>query len=247
MYLFSSLSRFRLYAMSIRYTVSLSPGESEECHGPLGSSVAVTMHLQEDVIPARVEVTCFKWHRCYCSSHAPGLPRCATPGAPAWGACASTCAAVQAAAGNTPVQLGTRPYHHKTLQRPTWPCSEASPSALDLPEGAGRADGQQPGRTGDPTPRHYSPSLVSESLPDGGRDPCRYHESPADPDAARPRHRGDAEDYLSAPSAWRSESRRGLTELNNYPLEGERDGEGSRLQLWDALDALLEGRCVHSC
>lgn len=36
------------------------------CHGPLGSSVAVTTHLQEDVIPARVEVTCFTRHRYYC-------------------------------------------------------------------------------------------------------------------------------------------------------------------------------------
>ena len=36
------------------------------CHGPLGPSVAVTTHLQEDVIPARVEVTCFQRHRYYC-------------------------------------------------------------------------------------------------------------------------------------------------------------------------------------
>ena len=38
-----------------------------QCHGPLGSSVAVTTHLQEDVMPARVEVTCFQRHRYYCS------------------------------------------------------------------------------------------------------------------------------------------------------------------------------------
>jgi transposase len=42
-----------------------------QCHGRLGSSVAVTRHLQEDLIPARVEVTCFQRHRYYC-------PRCRT-------------------------------------------------------------------------------------------------------------------------------------------------------------------------
>lgn len=36
------------------------------CHGALGPSVAVTSHLQEDLIPARVEVTCFQRHRYYC-------------------------------------------------------------------------------------------------------------------------------------------------------------------------------------
>ena len=37
-----------------------------QCAGPLDRSVAVTTHLQEDIIPARVEVTCFKRHRYYC-------------------------------------------------------------------------------------------------------------------------------------------------------------------------------------
>lgn len=37
-----------------------------QCHGRLGRSVAVTTHLQEDLIPARVEVTCFKRQRYYC-------------------------------------------------------------------------------------------------------------------------------------------------------------------------------------
>ena len=32
----------------------------------MGSSIEVTEHLQEDLIPARVEVTCFKRHRYYC-------------------------------------------------------------------------------------------------------------------------------------------------------------------------------------
>lgn len=36
------------------------------CQSPLGESIAVTTHLQEDLIPARVEVTCFKRHRYYC-------------------------------------------------------------------------------------------------------------------------------------------------------------------------------------
>ena len=36
------------------------------CHGPLGPSVAVTTHLQEDLIPARGEVTRFAHHRYYC-------------------------------------------------------------------------------------------------------------------------------------------------------------------------------------
>lgn len=37
------------------------------CHGALGPSVAVTTHLQEDLLPARVEVTCFQRHRYYCA------------------------------------------------------------------------------------------------------------------------------------------------------------------------------------
>ena len=38
------------------------------CTGALGPSVAVTTHLQEDLIPARVEVTCFKRHRYTCAA-----------------------------------------------------------------------------------------------------------------------------------------------------------------------------------
>lgn len=37
-----------------------------QCQGRLGPSVAITRHLQEDLIPARGEVTCFKRHRYYC-------------------------------------------------------------------------------------------------------------------------------------------------------------------------------------
>ena len=37
-----------------------------ECRTRLGPSIEVTEHLQEDLIPARVEVTCFKRHRYYC-------------------------------------------------------------------------------------------------------------------------------------------------------------------------------------
>lgn len=36
------------------------------CQGRLGPSVAVTTHVQEDLIPARVEVTRFAHHRYYC-------------------------------------------------------------------------------------------------------------------------------------------------------------------------------------
>ncbi len=36
------------------------------CHSPLGKSVEVIEHLQEDLIPARVEVTCFRHHRYWC-------------------------------------------------------------------------------------------------------------------------------------------------------------------------------------
>ena len=36
------------------------------CHSPLGKSVEVTEHLQEDLIPAHVEVTCFRRHRYWC-------------------------------------------------------------------------------------------------------------------------------------------------------------------------------------
>jgi len=37
-----------------------------QCHGRLGPSVAVTTHLQEDLLPARVEVTCFQRQRYDC-------------------------------------------------------------------------------------------------------------------------------------------------------------------------------------
>jgi len=37
-----------------------------QCQSPLGRSIEVTEHLQEDLIPARVEVTCFQRHRYYC-------------------------------------------------------------------------------------------------------------------------------------------------------------------------------------
>lgn len=37
-----------------------------QCHERLGPAVAVTRHLQEDLIPAQVEVTCFQRHRYYC-------------------------------------------------------------------------------------------------------------------------------------------------------------------------------------
>ena len=37
-----------------------------ECRTRLGPSIEVTKHLQEDLIPARVEVTCFKRYRYYC-------------------------------------------------------------------------------------------------------------------------------------------------------------------------------------
>ncbi len=36
------------------------------CQSPLGKSVEVTEHLQEDLIPAHVEVTCFRHHRYWC-------------------------------------------------------------------------------------------------------------------------------------------------------------------------------------
>ncbi len=37
-----------------------------QCHGALGPSIAMTAHLQEDLLPARVEVTCFQRARYYC-------------------------------------------------------------------------------------------------------------------------------------------------------------------------------------
>ncbi len=37
-----------------------------QCHTRLGPSIEVTQHIQEDLIPAQVEVTCFKRHRYYC-------------------------------------------------------------------------------------------------------------------------------------------------------------------------------------
>ena len=36
------------------------------CHSALGESVEITEHIQEDLIPARVEVTCFRHHRYWC-------------------------------------------------------------------------------------------------------------------------------------------------------------------------------------
>lgn len=38
-----------------------------DCHGPLGSSAGVIEHIQEDIVPARVEVTRFLRHRYWCS------------------------------------------------------------------------------------------------------------------------------------------------------------------------------------
>jgi len=39
-----------------------------DCHHPLSPSQEILEHIQEDIIPARVEVTLFKRHRYYCSN-----------------------------------------------------------------------------------------------------------------------------------------------------------------------------------
>lgn len=49
-------------------TVELELTHCPDCHHPVGESQEVVEHIQEDIVPAHVEVTCFKKHRYWCSS-----------------------------------------------------------------------------------------------------------------------------------------------------------------------------------
>ena len=42
--------------------------ECPDCHESLGKSAEVLEHIQEDIVPATVKVTCFKRHRYWCAS-----------------------------------------------------------------------------------------------------------------------------------------------------------------------------------
>lgn len=56
----------RATPLAIDRVIEQRLAQCPQCRGPLGRSVEVTEHLQEDVIPARMEVTCFQRHRYYC-------------------------------------------------------------------------------------------------------------------------------------------------------------------------------------
>src|SRR3990167_7595699 len=47
-------------------TVEQTLAHCPDCHHVLGKSIGSFDHIQEDIIPAKVEVTCFKKHRYYC-------------------------------------------------------------------------------------------------------------------------------------------------------------------------------------
>ena len=46
--------------------VELELTHCPECHHPVGESQGVVNHIQEDIVPAHVEVTCFSKHRYWC-------------------------------------------------------------------------------------------------------------------------------------------------------------------------------------
>lgn len=57
----------RLKPVKIDRVVELKLTHCPECHHPVGESQEVVEHIQEDIIPAHVEATCFRKHRCWCS------------------------------------------------------------------------------------------------------------------------------------------------------------------------------------
>jgi transposase len=56
----------RVKPEKIDRVVELKLTHCPDCHHPAGASQGVVDHIQEDIIPAHVEVTCFKKHRYWC-------------------------------------------------------------------------------------------------------------------------------------------------------------------------------------
>ena len=57
----------RVKPEKIDRVVELELTHCPDCHHPVGESQGVVNHIQEDIIPAHVEVTCFRKHRYWCS------------------------------------------------------------------------------------------------------------------------------------------------------------------------------------
>ena len=57
----------RIKPEKIDRVVELELMHCPDCHHPVGKSQEVVDHIQEDVVPAHVEVTCFRKHRYWCS------------------------------------------------------------------------------------------------------------------------------------------------------------------------------------
>lgn len=57
----------RVKPSKIDRVVELKLTHCPDCHHPVSGSQEVVEHIQEDIIPAHVEVTCFKKHRHWCS------------------------------------------------------------------------------------------------------------------------------------------------------------------------------------
>lgn len=56
----------RVKPRTIDRVVELELTRCPDCHHTVGASQGVVEHIQEDIIPAHVEVTCFKKHRYWC-------------------------------------------------------------------------------------------------------------------------------------------------------------------------------------
>lgn len=52
--------------LKIDRVVELELTHCPDCHHPVGKSQEIVEHIQEDIVPAHVEVTCFKKHRHWC-------------------------------------------------------------------------------------------------------------------------------------------------------------------------------------
>ena len=57
----------RVKPVKIDRVVDLELTHCPDCHHPVGESQEVVEHIQEDIIPAHVEATCFRKHRYWCS------------------------------------------------------------------------------------------------------------------------------------------------------------------------------------
>lgn len=57
----------RIKPSKIDRVVELKLTHCPDCHHPVGKSLEIVEHIQEDIVPAHVEATCFKKHRHWCS------------------------------------------------------------------------------------------------------------------------------------------------------------------------------------